>query len=85
MRVISTNNAPAAIGPYSQGMIVGNLVYTSGQIPVDPKTGAIAGDTIETQAEQSLKNVKAIAWHLKEVLGLDMARLKTKMEQDEHV
>ena len=52
MKIIATNNAPAAIGPYSQGMIVGNLVYTSGQIPVDPKTGLVAGDTIETQAEQ---------------------------------
>ncbi len=60
MKIIATNEAPAAIGPYSQGMIVGNLVYTSGQIPVDPKTGMIAGDTIETQAEQSLKNVKAV-------------------------
>ena len=60
MKKIATNEAPAAIGPYSQGMITGNLVYTSGQIPVDPKTGAIAGDTIETQAEQSLKNVKAV-------------------------
>ena len=60
MKIIATNNAPAAIGPYSQGMITGDLVYTSGQIPVDPKTGAIAGDTIETQAEQSLKNVKAV-------------------------
>ena len=60
MKIIATKEAPAAIGPYSQGMIVGNLVYTSGQIPVDPKTGAIAGDTIETQAEQSLKNVKAV-------------------------
>ena len=60
MKIIATNEAPAAIGPYSQGMIVGNLVYTSGQIPVDPATGMIAGDTIETQAEQSLKNVKAV-------------------------
>ncbi len=60
MKIIATNEAPAAIGPYSQGMITGNLVYTSGQIPVDPKTGAIAGDTIETQAEQSLKNVRPV-------------------------
>ena len=60
MKIIATKEAPAAIGPYSQGMITGNLVYTSGQIPVDPKTGAIAGDTIETQAEQSLLNVKAV-------------------------
>ena len=60
MKIIATKEAPAAIGPYSQGMITGDLVYTSGQIPVDPKTGAIAGDTIETQAEQSLLNVKAV-------------------------
>ena len=60
MKIIATNEAPQAIGPYSQGMITGNLVYTSGQIPVDPKTGAIAGDTIEAQAEQSLKNVRAV-------------------------
>ena len=60
MKKIATTEAPAAIGPYSQGMITGNLVYTSGQIPADPKTGVIVGDTIETQAEQSLKNVKAV-------------------------
>ena len=41
MKKISTTNAPAAIGPYSQGMILGNLVFSSGQIPVDPKTGAV--------------------------------------------
>lgn len=60
MKVISTEKAPAAIGPYSQGMISGNLVFTSGQIPADPKTGAIVGDTIETQAKQSLANVGAV-------------------------
>ena len=60
MKIIATDKAPAAIGPYSQGMIAGNLVYTSGQIPADPKTGMIAGDTIETQAEQSLQNVQAV-------------------------
>ena len=60
MFIIRTSDAPAAIGPYSQGMTVGNLVFTSGQIPVDPATGAPAGDTIDTQAEQSCKNVAAI-------------------------
>ena len=60
MLIIRTSDAPAAIGPYSQGMTVGNLVFTSGQIPVDPATGAPAGDTIDTQAEQSCKNVAAI-------------------------
>ena len=50
MNKIYTEKAPAAIGPYSQGMKLGNLVFTSGQIPVDPATGAAAGDTIATQA-----------------------------------
>ena len=59
MTVISTPNAPAAIGPYSQGMIVGNLAFCSGQIPVDPATGSIP-DGISAQAEQSCKNVAAI-------------------------
>ena len=57
MNKISTTNAPAAIGPYSQGMVFGNLVFSSGQIPVDPATGEIAGPTIMEQAEQSCKNV----------------------------
>ena len=60
MNKIYTEKAPAAIGPYSQGMKLGNLVFTSGQIPVDPATGAAAGDTIATQAEQSCKNVGAV-------------------------
>ena len=56
---IATNAAPAAIGPYSQGIVVGNMVYTSGQIPVNPADGSIPA-TIEEQTEQSLKNVKAV-------------------------
>ena len=59
MTVISTPNAPAAIGPYSQGMIVGNLVFCSGQIPVDPATGDIP-EGITAQAEQSCRNVAAV-------------------------
>ena len=58
-KVIATTTAPGAIGPYSQGWIVGELVYTSGQIPVDPATGEIA-EGIAAQAEQSCKNVAAI-------------------------
>lgn len=54
---ISTNNAPAAIGPYSQAIEVNGMIYTSGQIPVDPATGTIP-EGIEAQAEQVLKNVK---------------------------
>jgi len=59
MKVIATTNAPGAIGPYSQGYIVNGFVYTSGQIPVDPATGAIP-EGIAAQAEQSCKNVGAI-------------------------
>ena len=57
--VISTSNAPGAIGPYSQGWVVGNFVYTSGQIPVDPANGEVPAG-IAAQAEQSCKNVAAI-------------------------
>ena len=59
MKVIATTNAPGAIGPYSQGMIVNGFVYTSGQIPVDPATGNVP-EGIAAQAEQSCKNVGAI-------------------------
>ena len=59
MTVISTPNAPAAIGPYSQGMCAGSLVFCSGQIPVDPATGNIP-EGITAQAEQSCKNVAAV-------------------------
>lgn len=59
MNIIETKNAPGAIGPYSQGYIAGALAFTSGQIPVDPATGAIP-EGIEAQAEQSCKNVGAI-------------------------
>ena len=57
---IHTDKAPAAIGPYSQAVQAGNMLFISGQIPVDPATGAFAGDDISTQARQSLTNVKAI-------------------------
>ena len=59
MKVIETKNAPAAIGPYSQAYQAAGLVFTSGQIPVDPVTGA-APEGIAAQAEQSCKNVAAI-------------------------
>ena len=59
MKVIATNNAPGAIGPYSQGYEVGNLVITSGQLPVDPATGNMP-EGIAAQAEWSCKNVGAI-------------------------
>jgi 2-iminobutanoate/2-iminopropanoate deaminase len=58
-KVVVTNNAPGAIGPYSQGIIIGNLVYTSGQLPINIETGEMP-DTIEEQTKYSLKNVEAI-------------------------
>ena len=57
---IHTENAPAAIGPYSQSIQAGNTIYVSGQIPIDPATGAFAGNDITTQTRQSLTNIKAI-------------------------
>lgn len=59
-KVISTPNAPAAIGPYSQAIQVGNLIYTSGQIPIDPSTGQFVEGGIKEQTRQSLSNIQAI-------------------------
>ena len=58
--VISTTNAPAAIGPYSQAIRVGNIIFTSGQIPIDPATGSFVEGGIKEQTRQSLLNVKAV-------------------------
>ena len=60
LNVIKTDAAPAAIGPYSQAIVCGGLLFTSGQIPLDPATGAVPEGGIEAQAEQSMKNVGAI-------------------------
>ena len=60
MEKLNTNNAPAAIGPYSQAVKTGNLLFTSGQIALDPATGEIVGTTIEEQTEQIMKNLGAI-------------------------
>lgn len=60
MKTIATKNAPAAIGPYVQGNIVGNLLFASGQIPLDPATGEMVGETIEEQAAQVMKNLAAL-------------------------
>lgn len=59
-QVISTPNAPAAIGPYSQAVRAGNLVFVSGQIPLDPATGQLVGGDIGVQTEQVLENLAAI-------------------------
>ena len=59
-KIISTTKAPSAIGPYSQAIQVGNLIYTSGQIPINPATGSFVEGGIKEQTRQSLLNVKAI-------------------------
>lgn len=59
-KIIETENAPAAIGPYSQAVIAGNTVYVSGQLPIDPAKGEFAGSDIKAQTKQSLTNIKNI-------------------------
>ena len=71
MKVINTKKAPAAIGPYSQAIQVGNLIYTSGQIPIDPQTGAFVKGGIQEQTRQSLSNVKEVL----EEAGTDMSHV----------
>ncbi len=60
MKYISTDKAPAAIGPYSQGVVVNGIVYFSGQIPINPADGSIEGETIEDQTERVCKNISAL-------------------------
>lgn len=60
MKAIETSNAPGAIGPYSQAICIQNLVFTSGQIPIDPKTGNIDAVGIEAQTEQVMHNLQAV-------------------------
>ena len=60
MKKVETNKAPSAIGPYSQAIITGGLVYTSGMIPIDPETGKIEAACIELQTEQAIKNLSAV-------------------------
>ena len=71
MKIISTNKAPAAIGPYSQAYKVNGFLFTSGQVPLDPDTGTIVGTEIEAQAEQSCKNIGAIL----EAAGIDFSKV----------
>ena len=59
-QVIHTDSAPAAIGPYSQAIQIGELLFVSGQVPIDPSTGAVVEGDIKAQAQQSLNNLKAI-------------------------
>ncbi|MCI9627157.1 MAG: RidA family protein [Clostridia bacterium] len=60
LKKVYTEKAPAAIGPYSQAVILGNLVFTSGQIAINPASGEVEADTIEAQTEQVMQNLKAV-------------------------
>ena len=71
MKAIHTNQAPAAIGPYSQAIEANGMVFASGQIPIDPSTGNIVEGGIEQQTHQSLRNVKAVL----EAAGTDLAHV----------
>lgn len=59
-RVVATKHAPAAVGPYSQGILIDQLVFTAGQVPIDPSTGKVEAETIEDQTRQVLRNVDAV-------------------------
>lgn len=71
MKAINTQKAPAAIGPYSQAVRTGNIIFVSGQLPIDPATGNFAGDDIKSLTRQSLTNLKSIL----EAEGTDMAHV----------
>lgn len=59
-KIITASNAPAALGPYSHAVLSGDTLFTSGQVPLVPETGALAGDTIEVQARQVFRNIEAV-------------------------
>jgi len=71
MKTISTKNAPAAIGPYSQAVVAGGFVFVAGQIPLNPQTGEVVGEDIAAQTEQVIKNISAIL----AAAGTDMSRV----------
>ncbi len=71
LKKIATDKAPAAIGPYSQGIVVGNILFASGQIAINPATGEIEGDDIVSQTEQVMKNIGALL----EAAGTDYTKV----------
>ncbi len=71
LRKITTDKAPAAIGPYSQGILLGNLFFASGQIPIDPATGEIVGQDIVSQTQQVMKNIGGLL----EAAGTDYTKV----------
>ncbi len=71
LQIINTEHAPAAIGPYSQGVVAGGMLYASGQIPLDPKSGEIVSGGIAAQTKQVLENMKAVV----EAAGASMSKV----------
>lgn len=71
MKIISTENAPCAIGPYSQAIVCGNIVFTSGQIAINPKTSLVEAEGVEAQTHQVCKNLKAVL----EACGSDLNKV----------
>jgi 2-iminobutanoate/2-iminopropanoate deaminase len=71
LSIVATDDAPAAIGPYSQGQVIGNLVFTAGQIPLDPVTMDVDGSDIETQTERVMQNLDAVL----QAAGSSMSRV----------
>ena len=71
MRIISTDKAPGAVGPYSQAIVSGGFVYASGSIPLDPSTGEVVGSSIQEQTHQTCRNVRALL----EAAGTDISRV----------
>ena len=71
MQTVSTENAPGAIGPYSQAVVTGNMVFCSGQIPIDPATGQFVSEDVAEQTEQVLKNLSAVL----EAAGSDLGKV----------
>jgi len=70
-KIIFTDKAPAPIGPYSQAVLAGNTLYTSGQIPLDPATGGLVGGSIEAETKQVMENLKAVL----ETAGMDFSNV----------
>ena len=70
-KIIFTDKAPAPIGPYSQAVLAGNTLYTSGQIPLDPATGELVGGNIEAETKQVMENLKAVL----EAAGMDFSNV----------
>jgi len=70
-KIIFTDKAPAPIGPYSQAVLAGNTLYTSGQIPLDPTTGELVGGSIEAETKQVMENLKAVL----EAAGMDFSNV----------